>query len=160
MMMMIGPLVKRLECLPMARETRVQSQVESYQRLKKWYLIPPCLTLSIIRYGSRIKWSNPGKEIVPFPTPWCSRYRKGSLQVILDYDYLFIYNCLFYLSLFCLYGFFVFFSLIFSPLYCVAFHNFGKIITGSVMEKTLKISIYIIYETKLFQMRDFVTFYF
>ena len=28
----------------------------------KWYLIPPCLTLSIIRYGSRVKWSNPGME--------------------------------------------------------------------------------------------------
>ena len=40
---------------PMARETWVQSQVESYQRLKKWYLMPPCLTLSIIRYGSRVK---------------------------------------------------------------------------------------------------------
>ena len=35
--------------------------VQSYQRLKKWYLMPPCLTLSIIRYGSRVKWSNPGK---------------------------------------------------------------------------------------------------
>ena len=34
---------------------RYQSQVESYQRLKKWYLMPPCLTLSIIRYGSRVK---------------------------------------------------------------------------------------------------------
>ena len=39
-------------------ETWVQSQVELYQRLKKWYLISPCLTLSIIRYGSRVKWSN------------------------------------------------------------------------------------------------------
>ena len=29
--------------------------VESYQRLKKWYLMPPWLTLSIIRYGSRVK---------------------------------------------------------------------------------------------------------
>ena len=38
-----------------ARETWVQSQVESYQRLKKWYLMPPCLTLSIIRCGSRVK---------------------------------------------------------------------------------------------------------
>ena len=38
----------------MARETRVQSQVESYQRLKIWYLMPPCLTLSIIIYGSRV----------------------------------------------------------------------------------------------------------
>ena len=26
-----------------------QSHVESYQRLKKWYLMPPCLTFSIIR---------------------------------------------------------------------------------------------------------------
>ena len=26
-----------------------KSQVESYQRLEKWYLMPPCLTLSIIR---------------------------------------------------------------------------------------------------------------
>ena len=30
-------------------EDWVQSQVELYQRLKKWYLIPPYLTLSIIR---------------------------------------------------------------------------------------------------------------
>ena len=51
-----------VECSPMARETWVQSQVASYQRLKKWYLMPPCLTLSIVRYGSRVKWSNPGKE--------------------------------------------------------------------------------------------------
>ena len=52
---------------------------------KKWYLMPPCLTLSIIRYGSRVKWSNPGKGVAPFPTPWCSSYRKGSLRVTLDY---------------------------------------------------------------------------
>ena len=68
----------------MARETWVQSQVESYQRLKKWYLIPPCLTLSIIRYGSRVKWSNPGKGVAPSPTSWCSSYRKGSLRVTLN----------------------------------------------------------------------------
>ena len=47
------------------QETRVQSQVESYQRLKKWYLMSPCLTLSIIRYRSRVKWSNQGKELHP-----------------------------------------------------------------------------------------------
>ena len=41
----------------------VQSQVESYQRLKRCYLIPPCLTLSIMRYVSMVKWSNPGKEV-------------------------------------------------------------------------------------------------
>ena len=60
----------------MGRETWVQSQVESYQRLKKWYLMPPCLTLSIIRYGSRVKRSNPGKGVAPSPTPWCSNLSK------------------------------------------------------------------------------------
>ena len=73
----------KLACLPMARETWVQSQVESYQRLKKWYLMPPCLTLGIIIYGSRIKWVSPGKGVLP--TLCCSSYRKGSLQVTLDY---------------------------------------------------------------------------
>ena len=67
---------QRLECSPIARETWVQSQVESYQRLKKWYLMPPCLTLSIIRYGSRVKWSNPGKGVAPSPTTWCSKLSK------------------------------------------------------------------------------------
>ena len=60
----------------MAREIWVQSQVESYQRLKKWYLMPPCLTLSIIRYGSRVKWSNPVKGVAPSPTPRCSKLLK------------------------------------------------------------------------------------
>ena len=69
----------------MARETWVQSQVESYQWLKKWYLMPPCLTLTIIRYGLRVKWSNPGKGVAPSPTPWCSSYRKGRLRLTLDY---------------------------------------------------------------------------
>ena len=39
-----------VEWLPLAQKTGVQSLVESYQRLKKWYLMPPYLTLSIIRY--------------------------------------------------------------------------------------------------------------
>ena len=71
----------------MAGETWVQSLLESYQRLKKWYLIPPCLTLSIIRYRSRVKWSNPGKGVGPFPTRRCSSYRKGILRVALDYGH-------------------------------------------------------------------------
>ena len=37
----------------MIRETWVQSQVVSYQRLLKWYLIPPCLTLSNRRWTYR-----------------------------------------------------------------------------------------------------------
>ena len=62
-----GPLARWLECSPMAWEIGVQSQVESYQRLKKWYFMPLCLALNIIRYGSRVKWSNPEKGVAPFP---------------------------------------------------------------------------------------------
>ena len=63
---------------PIAWETTVQSQVSSYQRFKKWYLIPPCLTVSIIKYVSRVKWSNPGEEVAPSPTLCCSSHWKGS----------------------------------------------------------------------------------
>ncbi len=55
-------------CSSVGRETGVQSQVESCQRLKKWYLTTPCLTISIIRYVSRVKWSNPGNGVAPSPT--------------------------------------------------------------------------------------------
>ena len=47
--------------------------------------MPPCLTLSIIRYGSRIKWVNPKKGVAPSPTPWGSSYQKRSLRDTLDY---------------------------------------------------------------------------
>ena len=46
--------------------------------------MPPCLTLSIMRYGSRVKWINSGKGVAPSPTSWCSSNRKGSLLVTLD----------------------------------------------------------------------------
>ena len=78
------PIDLVVECSPMAWETGVQSQVESYQRLRKWHLIPPCLTLSIIRYVSRVKWSNPEKGVAFSPTPQCSNYWKGSFRVALD----------------------------------------------------------------------------
>ena len=68
-----------VECSPMVWETGVQSQVKSYQKLKKWYLMPPCLTPSIIRYGSRVKWSNQGKGVAPSTTPWCNSYWKGTV---------------------------------------------------------------------------------
>ena len=58
-------LAQLVVCSPMTWKTRVQSQVESYQRLKKWYMMSPCLTLSVIRYVSRVKWSNPRKGVVP-----------------------------------------------------------------------------------------------
>ena len=48
-------------------------------KTQKWYLMTPCLTLSFIRYGSMVKWSNPGKGVVSFPTLWCGSYWKGRL---------------------------------------------------------------------------------
>ena len=54
-------------------------------KTQKWYLMSPCLTLCIIRYWLRVKWSNPRKRVVPSPTPWCCSYRKGRLGVTLDY---------------------------------------------------------------------------
>ena len=76
----IVPDIVIIECSPMTREAGVQSQVESYQRLKKWYL----MVLIIIRFGSRVKWSNPGKGLAPSPTPWYRSYRKRSLWVTCD----------------------------------------------------------------------------
>ena len=81
-------------CSPMVRVTWVQSQIASYHRLKKWYLIPPCLTLSNIREVSRAKWSNPGKGVAPSPTPRCSSYWKRSLLVTLDYGRQLIFACI------------------------------------------------------------------
>ena len=48
--------------------------------IKKWYLMPPCLTLRIIRFVSRVKWSNPENGVVLSPTPWCCSYWKENLQ--------------------------------------------------------------------------------
>ena len=56
-------------------------------------MILPCLTLSNIRYVSRLKWSNPGKRIAPSPTPRRCSYWKGSLLVTLDYSHqLYLYT--------------------------------------------------------------------
>ena len=44
------------ECCVMIRETGVQSLVESYQRLKKWYLVPP-LHLGIVAYEKGAFWT-------------------------------------------------------------------------------------------------------
>ena len=51
----------------------------------KMVLDTSLLILSNIRYVSRLKWSNPGKGVVPSPTSQCSSYWKGSLPVVLDY---------------------------------------------------------------------------
>ena len=73
------PIGYWVEFSPMVRETGVHSQAESYQRLKKWYLISPGLTLSIMRYVSRVKWSNPRKGVVPFLQLGVVAIKKGVL---------------------------------------------------------------------------------
>ena len=55
-------------------------------KTQKWYLMSTCLTLSIIRYGSSMKWVNHKKGVAPSSTPWCCSYWKGSLRVTLDYS--------------------------------------------------------------------------
>ena len=70
----------------MARDTGLQSQVQSYQGLKNdtWFCLS---TLSIRRYILRVKWSNPEKEVTPYPIPRYSSYWKESL-----YIYIYIYK--------------------------------------------------------------------
>ena len=51
------------------------------RKTPKWYLMPPCLILNIIRYGSRIKKSYPEKREAPSTTTWCCSWWKGSLRV-------------------------------------------------------------------------------
>ena len=75
------------------QETRVQSQVESYQRLKKCYLMPTCLTLSIIKNGPGVKWSNSGKGVTPFPTPRCRETSGRPRQQPASYIYIYICVC-------------------------------------------------------------------
>ena len=41
---------------------RVFTNGQEDQRLKKWYKMPPCVTLSIIRYGSRVSGTVQVKE--------------------------------------------------------------------------------------------------
>ena len=45
--------------------------------------MPPCLTLSIIRYGWRVKWVNPEKGVAPSPTPSVVAIEKGAFRSFL-----------------------------------------------------------------------------
>ena len=55
----------------------------------KWYLIPPCLTLINIRYVSRVKWNNQGKEAASSHTP---RWKGRFLVILLLLLYIYIYK--------------------------------------------------------------------
>ena len=65
--------------------------------------MPPCLKLSIRRYGSKVKWVNSGKGVVPSPIPWCCSYWKGNFRVTLYFGhqlYFYLYICIWFKSLF------------------------------------------------------------
>ena len=55
----------------MAQETRWSHTIfkKKKKKKKKKYLIPSCLTLSVIRYVSRVKGSNPEKGVALSSTP-------------------------------------------------------------------------------------------
>ena len=57
--------------------------------------MPPTLSLSTIRYGSRVKWSNSGKWGVPSPTSQGNGYLIGSLQLPLTTvaNFTILHNC-------------------------------------------------------------------
>ena len=76
------------------RLSHTKDSKKKKKKKKKRYLMSPCLTPSIIRYRSRVKWSNPGNGVGPSPISRCSSYWKGSLWVALNYGrqlYIYIY---------------------------------------------------------------------
>ena len=46
--------------------SRFDSRSSHSKDSKKWYMTPSYLTLGIIRYGSRVKWSNPRNRVALF----------------------------------------------------------------------------------------------
>ena len=58
----------------MIREIGVQSQVESYQKHKRWYLMLPCLTFNIIWYETSVSGAIRGKE-------WCPAQELGVIAI-------------------------------------------------------------------------------
>ena len=87
-------------------------------KIQKCYMIPPCLTFSIIKHGSRVSGAIQRKWVAPFPTPQCRSYKKRNLQVTIDYGrstyltlsiylsiYIYIYKLLFFIA----FQFYIFF---------------------------------------------------
>ena len=77
--------------MPIVPETVVQSQVESYDKFKKWYLMPPCL-----RYISRV--SREIQECCPLLLLGVVAIEKGAFRLLSTVvsqltNYLKPYNC-------------------------------------------------------------------
>ena len=79
----------------MVRETGVQYQVESYQRLKKMVLDIALLNAQHYKIWIKGKVEQSRERSNAFPAPRCSRYWKGSLRLTLDWGrqliYIYIY---------------------------------------------------------------------
>ena len=65
----------------MARETWVQSQVESYQKTQKMVLDASLLSTQHYKVRIKGKVEQSRKGVAPSPTHWCSSYRKGNLVI-------------------------------------------------------------------------------
>ena len=61
------------------------------EKTKKMLLDASLLDTWYYKIQIKDKWSNPVKEVVPSPIPWCNRYWKGNLQVTLFTYYIYIY---------------------------------------------------------------------
>ena len=78
---------------------------------QNWYLIPLCLDLSIIRYVSRVKWSNPGKVVANekwasgSPLTWISLYIHMCVCVYYICMSICLYICLYLYLCICRYVF-------------------------------------------------------
>ena len=70
----------------MVQEIKVQSQVESYQKIFKMVLDASSFNIQPYKVWIKGKWSNSEKGVVPFPTPQNSSYWKGNFQVTLNYS--------------------------------------------------------------------------
>ena len=69
-----GSLAQWVECSPNGLEDLCSIPGHVIPKTLKMVLDTSCLMLNNIRYVSRVKWSNPGKGVVPFPTSQCSSY--------------------------------------------------------------------------------------
>ena len=85
-------MVKWVESTLMATKTGVQSPVETNQRLKKWYLKPFCLILSVIRYGSRVSVAFLGMEWRPLVYFGVLAMEKGAFGLPSGVNFIYIYG--------------------------------------------------------------------
>ena len=78
-------LAQWVECSPMIRVDLGSIPGRIIPMIFKMVLDTSLLNTQQYKVHMRVKWSNPGKGVVPSPIHCCSSYWKGSLLVALDY---------------------------------------------------------------------------